>query len=196
MAIVVIDDVDAIPGLRDNLGDNGSDHEDENEYIPASNIHRPLIIRSPDSDLPYFNPLNSITISPQHSHCIGLALVRGVDVTRRRLQVLTPLPPSTIEEINEQGKRVVLVSGKFDTPGWAYTQDMVKRTAIEKDGRKGKVGEEESDEDFLDICVEPQGLTDFTDLPWVETLEGSQGRGLGSRVWRVRRDLGRQDGGE
>ena len=37
---------------------------------------------------------------------------------------------------------------------------------------------------------------DSGNVPWVETLQGSQGRGVGSRVWRVRRDLGRTEGGE
>jgi hypothetical protein len=34
------------------------------------------------------------------------------------------------------------------------------------------------------------------DVPWVERLEGSEGRGVGAKVWRVRRDLGRSEGGD
>ena len=37
----------------------------------------------------------------------------------------------------------------------------------------------------------------YQDAPWIERLDGSKGRGIGSRVWRVRRDLGRVgDGGD
>jgi polynucleotide 5'-hydroxyl-kinase GRC3/NOL9 len=197
VAVVVIDDVEAIPGLRkfsEEKNDNGKDRTGVAEYSNSA-IHLPLIVYALESELPYFNPLNSFTISPQHSHCIGLALVRGIDITRRRLQVLTPLSSDYIREINEEGKQIVLVSGKFDTPGWAYTEDMVKRMAINKEGTKEKSRGEKSD-GVEDSEAENRPLGSSKDVPWVERLEGSQGRGVGSRVWRVRRDLGRQDGVE
>ena len=43
--------------------------------------------------------------------------------------------------------------------------------------------------DAEDITITPVG-----NMPWVEKLEGSEGRGVGARVWRVRRDLGRSEG--
>jgi len=44
--------------------------------------------------------------------------------------------------------------------------------------------------------LEELNKTSAPEVPWVETLEGSQGRGIGARVWRVRRDLGRSEGGD
>ena len=61
------------------------------------------------------------------------------------------------------------------------------------------------DEEFSEVegteardVNEPRILSDgFQNAPWVEKLEGSRGRGVGARVWRVRRDLGRNgDGGD
>ena len=84
-----------------------------------------------------------------------------------------------INDINDQGRRIVLVSGKFDTPGWAYTEGLIRHNARDDDN------EENNDE-----------AVSFPDIPWVEKLKGSQGRGGGARVWRVRRDLGKSDGGD
>jgi len=83
VAIVVIDDTSAIPGWdgqeEEGYDDFITDNSSENAENASNQIHRPLIIRTPTSDLPYFNPLNTIVISPTGSHCIGLALIRGID---------------------------------------------------------------------------------------------------------------------
>jgi len=48
------------------------------------------------------------------------------------------------------------------------------------------------EEDIVDKIKDSQEkLKSMRDVPWVETLKDSQGRGMGARVWRVRRDLGR-----
>jgi len=92
IAVVVLDDMAAIPGW-DSPHDEDVDQMDEDDFskvnIDGDNIdqetpelQRPLIVRTPTSDLPYFNPLNNISLSPAHSHCIGLALARGVDMSK------------------------------------------------------------------------------------------------------------------
>jgi polynucleotide 5'-hydroxyl-kinase GRC3/NOL9 len=227
VAVVVVDDMAAIPGWafggEDTInGDGGleitnpklAERDPEIRVFGEDSLHpghleRPIIIRTPIEDLPYFNPANTISLDPKYSHSIGLALVRGIDVTRRRIQVLTPIPSELIEEINEAGKSIVFVSGKLDTPGWAYTEELNRKTALSKASR---------DQEIMDLDEEGDGGGDdvggaidgtdgtknqrsrkdgFKTAPWIEKLEGSQGRGIGSRVWRVRRDLGRgADGGD
>lgn len=189
VSIVVIEDDAAIPGWNEE-----PDEHNFTSLATDSDLHlfdespqplqKPVLVRTPTEDLPYFNPLNSITLDPKHSHAIGLALVRGIDVERRRLQIICPIEPSVIEEINEQGKKIVLVSGKLDTPGWAYTEELYRKGALEKEGRKA--GE--------DVDVEMS--EGFEDAPWIEKRDGSQGRGIGARVWRVRRDLGKMGDGD
>ena len=203
-AVVVIEDNAAIPGLDDqdqtnNDGENieyqVSVHRPSNfltlilfrfahlmqTYVfwPWHSTQNPLIVRVPISNLPYFNPQNTITVSPQHSSCIGLALIRGIDIARQRLHILTPISPSVIADVNDHGKKIILVSGKFDTPGWAYTEALIRENAGVEDSY------ENNDE-----------VDKFPNIPWVEKLKGSQGRGGGARVWRVRRDLGKSDGGD
>lgn len=84
-------------------------------------------------------------IDPRHSRFVGLALVRGIDVTHKTLLLTTPLTPGEIDKI--QGKGVVLVRGNFDCPEWAYLEDV-------------NAGEE------LDICEE---------RPWVSHREQKVG---------------------
>jgi polynucleotide 5'-hydroxyl-kinase GRC3/NOL9 len=219
VAIVVIDDVAAIPGWTSDGSNMESptqpfDKADDTENRPFDRnslqpqyLENPLIISTPDEGIPYFNPSNAISLDPRYSHSIGFALVRGIDVARRRLQVLTPIPPDVIEDVNQVGKSIVLISGKLDTPGWAYIEDLNRKTALDKaarkpDGRDLDVDDEGSSEFEAEASksVDEAGnrrLSDgFQTALWVDRLEGSQGRGIGSRVWRVRRDLGKAgDGG-
>ncbi|KAE8450013.1 hypothetical protein EG329_007152 [Mollisiaceae sp. DMI_Dod_QoI] len=218
VAVVVIDDMAAIPGWSQSTQESVEDQYPlvadtdigdlgEDSFHPRQ-IHTPLILPTPKEGIPYFNPANSITIHPQYSHSIGLALVRGIDATRRRLQVLTPIAPSIIQETSDAGKSVVLVSGKLDTPGWAYTEELIMKTNRERaedTDENDDVVLDDSEEEEIKIqgtdtrtFSEDQRILghDFENAPWVERLEGSQGRGIGSRVWRVRRDLGKQGDGD
>ena len=202
LAIVVVEDMAAIPGwdrakAEDLTGHGQTDIDSTQLYFQAQKLQTPLIVHTPKENIPYFNPQNSIYLSPRNSRCLGLGLLRSVDIPRQKLQLLTPICPKIIEDIKEEGKSIVLVSGKFDTPGWAYVEELVQCGGKEKEHRKGKVGDNEEDvrrmeEDIVDKIKDSQEkLKSMRDIPWVETLKDSQGRGMGARVWRVRRDLGR-----
>jgi polynucleotide 5'-hydroxyl-kinase GRC3/NOL9 len=164
------------------------------------------------------NPLGR-TLHPRYSHCLGLVLVRGIDTDRGELHILTPLPAENFSSMSE---KLVLIAGKFDTPNWAYAEDSyLKRfSKREKRGdgeredgvkRKVVVGEEESDDeedhenkDGEDGVEEAGGNGRETvedarvigrahdEVSWVEVLHGNQKKAAGSKVWRVRRDLGRR----
>ncbi|KAH7382823.1 hypothetical protein BKA64DRAFT_629692 [Cadophora sp. MPI-SDFR-AT-0126] len=219
VAVVVIDDMLAIPGRDDDreegyvgspTQENGFDAEIrvlDHSHEPRR-IEEPRVLKTPAEQIPYFNPANDITLDPRYSHSIGIALVRGVDVRRRRIQLLIPISPSVIEEINELGKKIVLVSGKLDTPGWAYTEEMNMKISQDKMAEKSAVGMSNTEQDDVVLggensdddentktgegeYVQRNAGSGFQDAPWIERLDGSKGRGLGSRVWRVRRDLGR-----
>lgn len=121
------------------------------------------------------------TLRPQFSRCIGLALVRGIDVQRAIIALVSPVSPSELE-----GKETVLVSGKFDAPTWAYTEDHYNRASQRGEDQIGYEGLTDEGDQARD------GLTG--EIPWVESLHGGQKRVVGSRAWRVRRDLGRGGG--
>lgn len=132
-----------------------------------------LMKRNPEQ-IPYGH--RAAPLNPQHSHCLGLALVRGIDRQRNTFALSTPL---SVDKF--RGKKLVLVSGKFDPPTWAYTEDHYNRTF-----RRGE--EDIPDRDAFYDASKYQG-----EIPWVEKLHGSQKRAVGSKVWRVRRDLGRNN---
>jgi polynucleotide 5'-hydroxyl-kinase GRC3/NOL9 len=135
------------------------------------------------------------TLDPRYSKILGLVLVRGIDTQRGELQLITPLPS---EIVSNAGKEVVLVAGKFDTPNWAYAEDLHQSafestTPADVGGSAGveddSSDESDSSEDEATQSAKTRGS--HTDFPWVEMLHGNQKRSVGSRVWRVRRDLGR-----
>jgi polynucleotide 5'-hydroxyl-kinase GRC3/NOL9 len=117
------------------------------------------ISRTPE-DIPYVeaNSMNiNRTLDPSSSHCVGLALIRGIDVVAQCFQLLTPLPKREIDDLASQ--QVVLVRGSFDSPGWAFLEDIYK-------------GEHEGEAVFEDGT-----------RPWVS----ERGQvGIESAVWRLR----------
>lgn len=185
-----------------------------------------LICKTPREHLPHLPNPQGKTLSPSHSRALGLVLVRGIDTVKGELQLLTPLP---VEVLSEKDQDLVLVAGRFDTPSWAYAEDLHRRqwernnananaaksskmAAVSGGGAKMEIddgddgnGEEgdQSDEtesvgaDEIEERPEWQRVKALHDStseaqPWVEMLHGSQGRAAGSKVWRVRRDLGRR----
>lgn len=154
-----------------------------------------------EGSIPLIPNPQGLTLSPRHSRLLGVVLVRGVDVARQELQLLTPLSEEAVAGL--KGEELVLVAGKFDTPSWAYAEGLyldkakngkVDRTIVgsgsggdEKEDEEGE-GEGESTEEGE---REEDGRRRRMEVPWVEMLHGSQKRAVGSKVWRVRRDLGR-----
>ncbi|KAI1468383.1 uncharacterized protein F4812DRAFT_364684 [Daldinia caldariorum] len=210
VAIVAVESVQAFRHSEENAtlpGDITSDTMDIDEadegpqksMSPSfSSLEKNTIIRTPEG-IPFIDTTNGITLDPKFSHSLGLALVRGIDVENGLLQILTPLGAERIEEVTSRGCEIVLVSGKFDTPSWAYTEELYYRAHEEVDD--GTDADETMDtEDTPGGISEAEnnglaGSTDATSVPWVEVLHGNQKRGVGSKVWRVRRDLGRSGNG-
>jgi len=84
-----------------------------------------LISRTTTEDLPYIHPNTHgfcPPLNPAYSQCLGLALIRSIDASTKQLQVLTPLSETEIAAL--MSKKVVLVRGSFDSPGWAYLEDL------------------------------------------------------------------------
>lgn len=180
------------------FGDIVSDASPEKNNDMAQ-VEDALVTLTPEG-IPFIQNPNGRCLRPQLSATIGLVLVRGVDVERGELQVLTPLAEDAVlSEFGGEGRRrLVLVAGKFDAPSWAYTEDFYRRGALEKGasggGQEVTVADEDTDDDASEGDHEEDvgpAARDYTEAPWVEMLHGNQKRSVGSRVWRVRRDLGK-----
>ncbi|KAK5661725.1 hypothetical protein OQA88_9825 [Cercophora sp. LCS_1] len=127
------------------------------------------------------------TLDPRYTRALGLVLVRGIDTGRKELQIVTPINGDLL---CEGGKDLVLIAGKFDTPNWAYAEELY---AKQWGGIKVTAGSEEEDDEEVSNPGAAGFVTtnEVVAVPWVEIIHGSKKRSIGSRVWRVRRDLGR-----
>lgn len=199
-------DIDSSTGMD---VDGDEDTTEGTNLVPASGRIPPLV-RSPEGVPCILNP-DDRKLDPRYSHKLGVALVRGIDSQKKELHMLTPLPASdAIDEVMQQdGVGVVLVSGKFDSPTWAYTEDLFFQNTSKDSGavtnnlRLARLDADESDAGEDGTLVESAhapkssigattpGKLSPSEIPWVEALHGGQKRDAGSRVWRVRRDLGR-----
>lgn len=128
---------------------------DEDVIDPA------LIQRTAPDGLPYMiSPETGYSTppDPQRSHSIGIALVRGIDTHRKELHLVTGLTEAQTSSIAD--KQLVLVCGNYDTPEWAYLEDIY-------------VGEQQV------------SLVGSADRPWVISREGGRG-GVQGAIWRQR----------
>lgn len=168
------------------------DNADPQNSLSLKGVTEKNISATPEG-IPVINTADGTTLDPRYSHSIGLALVRGIDVENGVLQLLTPLSMEIIENFQSAGEEIVLVSGKFDTPSWAYTEELYYRAGGE--GDEGNDAEEPANTGMDDVSGgggdDFLGSLNTTPVPWIEVLHGNQKRGAGSKVWRVRRDLGR-----
>jgi polynucleotide 5'-hydroxyl-kinase GRC3/NOL9 len=201
LAVVEIESSSAfyVPTAEDDVREQEAmnmDSVDTNELSSLEYVRKELTTITPEG-IPFIN--SGSTLNPRYSQTIGLALVRGIDTENSVLQVLTPISEDRIQQINEKGGQIVLVSGRFDPPSWAYTEDLYHQAASFAHG-----DEESDEEEQLDAMgegpaeaqsrhelEESETVSVSVSTPWIEVLHGNQKRGIGSRVWRVRRDLGR-----
>ena len=171
--------------------------EDSQAYgglLPRGQTH-PRTLRTPEG-IPVIPNPDDVSLSPHHSQIIGLVLIRGIDAGKQQLQLITPIPQERIASIKQQARDIVLVHGKFDAPNWAYMEDLYLKSSDDDTGPKTlEIEQEDTSEDDSDM--EPDNVGEASDMkavPWVEILKGNQKRPVGSKVWRVRRDLGRNNG--
>ncbi|WKT39434.1 Polyribonucleotide 5'-hydroxyl-kinase Clp1, P-loop domain [Fusarium oxysporum f. sp. vasinfectum] len=194
LAAVEIEDVKAFSGFtQDQVSVDTSSKL--TKLDTASKDEALQIVSTSLEGIPFIPNYNDAALDPRYSRTIGLVLLRGIDTKSHTLQLTTPIPAEEFKHIKSQGRDIVLLHGKFDTPSWAYTEDLYERAgADEGNDTILEVTDEDTDDDRSE--AEPEDVdrvSDLTEVPWVEVLKGSQRRPVGSRVWRVRRDLGRNN---
>ncbi|KAM3515809.1 hypothetical protein MY11210_000580 [Beauveria gryllotalpidicola] len=211
VAVVEIEDVEAFRNIIDGY-DPESRQPDAAVKISASKaqIEDSIAGKTTTKDelrtvvspegLPMISNANDATLDPRYCQAIGLALVRGIDTVSKTLQLISPITESQIQSARSQGHDIILVHGKFDAPTWAYAEDFFYQRGTASLGSQTEqrdldVTYEGTHEDDLDAELEDaEDVKSVPAVPWLEILQGNQKRPVGSGVWRVRRDLGRNTG--
>lgn len=147
VGIVAVESSNAIirsdhPG-QDPAGasDIDMDDHDQNDLSPtatAPNSTEPYITRTREN-LPYlFTGSGSCTpLDPKASHSLGLALVRSINVSTQKLELVTPVPGQRIRNALEHGAGIVLVRGQLDNPNWAVSEEYhAARAAMQRYQRR------------------------------------------------------------
>ncbi|KAK2592053.1 Polynucleotide 5'-hydroxyl-kinase grc3 [Conoideocrella luteorostrata] len=185
-SIVAIVEIEELAAFREFGKEFGRSDKADAGTGAQIKIHKtrdglPYIVNSADSKL-----------DPRHCRTVGLALIRGIDTQNRTLQVITPLPIASLEQIRSGGRRIALVHGNFDSPHWAYTEDLYdKSTQDDLAENELQISDGDTSEEEENQETAQANPSNISTVPWIETLKGNQKRPVGSRVWRVRRDLGR-----
>ncbi|KAI5462307.1 hypothetical protein BGZ63DRAFT_354734 [Mariannaea sp. PMI_226] len=194
LAVVEIEDPRAFRNLK-RCGQ--SDQSTETIDLDTTTLAQPKLSlsRSPE-DLPFIPNYNDITLDPKYSRTLGLVLLRGIDNRSKTLQLLTPIPENVIKDVRSKDRDIILIHGKFDPPNWAYTEDLYEQNGQDEGyGGPFDIMDDDTDEESPKPELEETDKTgNLTAAPWVEVLKGSEKRPIGSSVWRVRRDLGRNSG--
>lgn len=192
--VLAVVEIESPMAFRYGLSEDAMELDSSHESQPSPGSQSPTTVATPEG-LPFINV--ATTLDPKYSQTIGLALVRGIDVDNSNIQMLTPISEDQIEEVHEKRGQIVLVSGKFDPPSWAYTEDLYYGSRTESTGENGSgnVIEVEDDEELNTPFIEEEQQEEVnlvsTSTPWIEVLRGAEKRGAASKMWRVRRDLGR-----
>ncbi|PYI07266.1 hypothetical protein BO78DRAFT_367178 [Aspergillus sclerotiicarbonarius CBS 121057] len=167
--------------------DRDVDMGDSTDAVPfaGSSTIESSITRTPNEDLPYLfvGAGSSNPLDPKVTHCLGLALVRSVNVASRQLELVTPIAGSTLRGALEQGHNIVLVRGLLDNPNWAISEDYYAARAAEKRHRelteKLKKNKDAAAEDAT-LEAEKQVLKDrirrASKVPWMTVVEDNSRR--------------------
>ncbi|KAI4286044.1 MAG: hypothetical protein L6R35_004494 [Caloplaca aegaea] len=210
VGLVIVEDNAALGQLSDgqhshaSLSEEASDDHDDKVSLPsdpndldlmstssrenrhdARNYNRnPPLPRTLDH-IPYIPSGSSVTapLLPAYTCSVGQALVDSIDLNTQTLNLITPVPSSTLKALHDQRKKIVLVRGNLETPTWAYKEDlyvqMSRRKRIAVEGLYAGLAETWSKEDTRKWA---EGRR------WVSMAE----KGRTSKVRRARMDLGRK----
>lgn len=162
------------------------DVANENEITDSTPIHlRHASFLRNSSDLPCMIARGAATqpLHPKYSYCIGQALIQSIDTNAKTLQLLTPIKSETLQHLHRQGKRIVLVRGRTDMPGWAFEEDIHLMRSRLKDSTK---------RDEAAKVLEHQARRDWAEgVPWATAKPARRAdlRKASWKPWRARRDI-------
>ena len=179
VGVVVLEDDAGIP--RNNAQ---VDHWTLRTNIQGRSPHREEAhpsIRHTKSGIPYIRAEQHTIkpLDPARSYSLGQAIIRAIDTQVKAFQLLTPIPREIILQTKQQGRKIVLVRGRLDTPTWAYAERLMldRHVKFRIENETGEREDNATDE------VKEWALRQ----PWASVVK--RGRSGSAKVRRVRRDL-------
>ncbi|KAL2039430.1 hypothetical protein N7G274_007702 [Stereocaulon virgatum] len=180
-------DHDSDDGHESDASGTGNEVVDEGvaKRIKERNGHnrhqRSRLPRTP-TGIPYI-PAKDHTVkplSPTTSHCIGHAIIRGIDIEAQAFHLTTSVSACQLANAQSHPDRdIVLVRGRLDTPTWAFAEQMnLQRERARRRERELNLEEENLSTDIQALAAKQ---------PWASTVEGSR-TGSG-KIRRIRRDI-------
>jgi polynucleotide 5'-hydroxyl-kinase GRC3/NOL9 len=155
LGLVAIEDGSALPTSPTKNADAEERFSREMSSSDCDSLATSAIRRSAEEALPYLfiGHWANTPLDPTRTRSIGQVLVRSINKKSRTLSILTPVSPETIRTLRAEGIALVLVRGRLDTPGWAYTEEYYEGLAATRDRKRQREYqkeyrlERESDED-------------------------------------------------
>ncbi|KAI3176949.1 hypothetical protein DTO027I6_1857 [Penicillium roqueforti] len=190
VGVVAVESPNAIMSGMSASNDEGHDDIDMGSANSgagnSAELSIPDCIVRTSEDLPYlFVGSGSCTpLDPKASNCLGLALVRSIDTSSRKLEISTPIPSSHLEKAIEQGHGIVLVRGQLDNPNWAISEEYYAARAAERryqqstsgPRKAGDIGSEQAYE--LDpaehsrtLALLRERVRRASNVPWMTVVE-------------------------
>ncbi|OQE28608.1 hypothetical protein PENSTE_c003G08448 [Penicillium steckii] len=215
VAVVEVNSPDALWGVsssaqRQSGSDDHDDFEEDGDVEMDSDqpieqtasSTEDLGVRSPEN-LPYlFAGSGSCTpLDPKTSNCLGLALVRSVNVGSQNLELSTPIISSRISDALEQGRSIVLVRGPLDNPNWAISEEYHAARAAERRyqqlvSRSKKNGDDQAENQATQkhtLSLLRERIRRASNVPWMTVVEdhSRQQREAAARreksLWKLRK---------
>lgn len=153
--------------------------EDEAALVPYGDVQRSEV-----ESIPYFGASSRgsvVPLDPSKSHCVCLALVRSIDVERQALHLLVPLLHRHLLDSLVPDK-TVLVRGDFETPSWAYVEEMHAKAYDDEVYKRKKMTS-----DTTEYVSNSKHEASRDEIPWVENTTGKDIFSLMGGKRKVRR---------
>lgn len=193
VAVVAVESSDAIMGAMStqnsaegeekdfNIDDVDMDADEKGSSAPFTSMID-SVMRTPEEDLPYlFVGSGSCTpLDPKASNCLGLALVRSINVASHKVELSTPIPSSRLHDTIARGHQLVLVRGQLDNPNWAVSEEYYAARAAERHYQQTaaiqkKQGNNQADHNRT-LFLLRERIRRASNVPWMTVVEDNSKR--------------------
>ena len=99
----------------------------------------------------------------------------------KSFHLLTPVPSDVLQKLHQQGRKIVLVHGKLESPNWIYEEEWERGADLRRALRK-----EDPEEAALYAAIEREEWAERT--PYVSIPKPSDIQSASAHVWNSHRD--------